>query len=106
MSEVTISELTLLQEGMSENQRMMFTTQYNAVKKDRGVSLILSILGGTLGIDRFYVGDTALGIVKLLTFGFFGLFWLVDLFLIMGVTDKKNRDKAYEIAASIKLLAA
>lgn len=105
MSEVTISELALLQSGMTDQQKMMFTTQYNSVKKDRTVALILSILVGTLGVDRFYVGDIVLGVVKFLTVGLCGVFWLIDLFLIMGKTDEVNRDKAHEIAASIKLSA-
>lgn len=37
--------------------------------KDPQTSLIVSILAGSLGIDRFMIGDTGLGIGKLLTCG-------------------------------------
>ena len=35
--------------------------------KDPQTSLIVSILGGSLGIDRFIIGDIGIGIAKLLT---------------------------------------
>ena len=58
--------------------------------KDPTVSLIISILVGGYGIDRFYIGDIGLGVAKLLTCGGFGVWWLVDLFLIMDRTRQKN----------------
>lgn len=54
------------------------------------VAFILSFFLGGLGIDRFYVGDVLLGVLKLITCGGFGIWWLVDLFLIMGVARRKN----------------
>lgn len=44
---------------------------------------LLSYFLGTLGIDRFYLGYTGLGIAKLLTFGGFGIWSLIDLILIL-----------------------
>ena len=44
--------------------------------------LILSILFGSLGVDRFMMGKVGTGILKLITFGGFGLWWLIDLILI------------------------
>ena len=61
--------------------------------KDPTISLILSIFVGSLGIDRFYVGDVGLGILKLITCGGCYVWWLIDLFLIMGVTKDKNLQK-------------
>ncbi|NBW28113.1 MAG: TM2 domain-containing protein [Flavobacteriaceae bacterium] len=61
--------------------------------KDPTTSLIISIVGGgTLGIDRFYIGDTGLGIGKLLTCGGIGIWTIVDWFLIMGATRNKNME--------------
>ena len=46
------------------------------------VTLLLSIFLGGLGIDRFYLGYTGLGILKLLTCGGVWIWWLIDLILI------------------------
>ena len=57
--------------------------------KDPTTSIIVSILAGALVIDLFLIGDTGLGIGKLLTCGGLGIWALVDLFLIMGATREK-----------------
>lgn len=86
---------------MTDQQKMMFLSQYNSEKKDRTIALVLSLLLGYIGVDRFYVGDTGLGILKLLTLGVCGIMTLVDWFLIMGRADEYNREKAREIATVI-----
>ncbi|MBK9094077.1 MAG: TM2 domain-containing protein [Anaerolineae bacterium] len=50
--------------------------------KSHTTAILLSIFVGVLGIDRFYLGYTGLGILKLVTGGGFGLWWLVDMILI------------------------
>lgn len=72
---------------LNESQwAMLSTIQF----KDPITSLILSLLLGYLGIDRFYIGDTGLGIGKLLTGGGCGVWTIVDWFLIMNATKEKN----------------
>lgn len=53
-----------------------------AEKKQFIVALLLSILLGGLGVDRFYLGYTGLGIAKLLTLGGCGVWALIDIILI------------------------
>jgi len=65
---------------------MISTIQF----KDPTTSLIVSILAGSLGIDRFIIGDSGLGIGKLLTCGGFGIWTIVDWFLISKATREKN----------------
>jgi TM2 domain-containing membrane protein YozV len=54
------------------------------------VALLLSIFLGSLGIDRFYMGYIGTGILKLITFGGFGIWWLIDLILIATKHDFKK----------------
>ena len=46
------------------------------------LTLVMSIIFGSLGVDRFIMGHIGLGILKLITFGGFGVWWLVDVILI------------------------
>lgn len=53
--------------------------------KNKTIALILSVLLGGLGIDRFYLGYTGMGILKLLTGGCLGILWIIDIvFIAMG----------------------
>ena len=63
-----------------------------AQMKDPIIVLVISFFLGGLGIDRFYLGDTGMGIGKLLTAGGCGIWALIDLFLIMGAAKQKNME--------------
>ncbi len=47
------------------------------------VALLLSIFLGTYGIDRFYLGYMGLGVAKLLTCGGCGVWWIIDIIMIV-----------------------
>jgi len=64
--------------------------------KSKTTTLILSILLGELGIDRFYLGYMGLGILKLITAGGFGIWWLVDIILIL--MDKMKTKDGQDLA--------
>jgi TM2 domain-containing membrane protein YozV len=68
---------------------MLSTAQF----KDPSMTLIISILAGSLGIDRFMIGDTGLGVGKLLTCGGFGIWAVIDWFQIQKATREKNMQK-------------
>ena len=61
--------------------------------KDPIVLLVVSLLIGSLGIDRFMVGDIGLGILKLLTLGLCGILTIIDWFLIMNRAKEVNFQK-------------
>ena len=71
-----------------DRSSVLHTTQF----KNPTTAIILSVLIGHFGIDRFYIGDTGLGIAKLLTCGGVGIWTLVDWFLIMGLARQRNYD--------------
>jgi TM2 domain-containing membrane protein YozV len=67
--------------------------------KDPTTMLIFSIFLGGLGIDRFMLGQTGLGVAKLLTAGGCGVWAFIDWFLIMNAAREINFEKFSQIAA-------
>ena len=84
------SQITFIRERLlaadDNKASMLHALQF----KDPTISLIISLFIGGWGIDRFYIGDTGLGIGKLVTCGGFGIWAIIDWFLIMGSTREKN----------------
>jgi hypothetical protein len=63
----------------------------NVSPKSRLATTILAWVLGGLAVDRFYTGHIALGILKLVTGGGFGIWWLID--FIMAVAGKRKDKK-------------
>lgn len=61
--------------------------------KDPLTSFLLAFFLGGLGVDRFYLGDTGLGVLKLLTCGGAGLWAFIDLFTAHSRARKVNLNK-------------
>jgi PGF-pre-PGF domain-containing protein len=72
--------------------------------KSKTIALVLSFFLGGLGVDRFYLGYTMLGVLKLITAGGLGVWWLVDLVLIAtGRLKPKDGEYASPKASEAKL---
>jgi len=58
------------------------------------VAFFFSFMWGTFGVDRFYMGYIGTGILKLVTLGGFGIWTIIDLFIIMAgaMTDKQGNE--------------
>ncbi|MBQ8656231.1 MAG: TM2 domain-containing protein [Prevotella sp.] len=67
--------------------------------KDPMIAIIISAIIGVYGIDRFYIGDVMMGVLKLITGGGCGIWWLIDIFLIMGAAKDKNYQKFVQSAS-------
>lgn len=67
---------------------------------DTTVVLLLSILTGSFGVDRFYLGDVGLGVCKLL-FGWLtlGIWPLLDIYFCFKKAQNRNLNKVLQILA-------
>ncbi|MBQ8044627.1 MAG: TM2 domain-containing protein, partial [Clostridia bacterium] len=79
---------------LKEKLRTMDEEKFNMIQamsfKDPTTILIVSIIVGILGIDRFMIGDTGMGVLKLLTAGCCGILWFIDMFTISKKVKEKN----------------
>ncbi len=60
--------------------------------------LLFSIFLGPYGVDRFMLGETGLGVLKLVTCGGAGIWTIVDWFLISDKTKEYNYQKFVQLA--------
>ena len=58
--------------------------------KDPTTILLVSIFLGSLGIDRFMLGETGMGILKLLTLGCCGILTIIDWFSVQKKAKELN----------------
>ena len=56
----------------------------SASPRSRGVALILGLLGGPLGLHRFYVGRPQSAVFMALTLGGLGVWWFYDMVLLVA----------------------
>ena len=73
--------------AMDESKLMMLQT---IELKDPTTILLVSIFLGSLGIDRFMLGDIGIGILKLLTCGVCGILTIIDWFTVSKKTKELN----------------
>lgn len=75
--------------------------------KNPTTALILSIFLGTLGVDRFYIGHVGLGVAKLLLAWLtFGIWTIIDWFLIINATKKANLSALNKALATMTVSSA
>jgi TM2 domain-containing membrane protein YozV len=88
----------LIREKMVQANDSRYATISSIELKDPTTMLLVSIFLGEFGVDRFMMGDTGMGILKLLTAGLCGVLWLID---IIGIT---NKVKEYNYNELMKIL--
>lgn len=88
--EMMIEEVKQKLESLDENKEsMLMSTEW----KNPTVALLFAFFLGGLGADRFWLGETGLGIAKLVTCAGVGFWGLIDLFTAMKRAKTYNYNK-------------
>lgn len=85
--------LTNIQKQISHLSTSQQTYLSTLQLKDPTLALLLSFFFGTFGVDRFYIGNITLGILKFLTIGGCGIWTIIDWFIMMKTTRQQNLEK-------------
>mgnify|MGYP000395148505 FL=1 len=83
-------KIMYLKEKLAAMDESKFTMVSTVELKDPTTILLVSIFLGSLGIDRFMLGDTGMGILKLLTGGCCGILTIIDWFTVSKKTKELN----------------
>lgn len=90
------SKLPLIKDALAKLDESKFIYLQSVEYKDPTTVLILSILLGTLGIDRFILNDAGMGVLKLLTCGGCYIWWILDMINAQERTQEYNFKKLTE----------
>ena len=86
-----------LKERLEKMDESKYTMLSSMELKDPTTFLLVSLLTGSLGIDRFMLGDTGMGILKLLTGGCCGILTIVDWFTIQKKVREANFNRVISL---------
>ena len=91
---------------LPESQRSNVLMTLKGRQKSAVVAFVLDLFLGALGAHHFYLGKTTMGVIYLFTLGFLGIGPLMDLFLVWGATEKKNKEIAVEIISEFQAISS
>lgn len=83
-------KIVFLKQKLLEMEESKFSLISSVEFKDPTTILLVSIFLGTLGIDRFMLGETGMGILKLLTLGVCGILTIIDWFSVQKKAKELN----------------
>ena len=86
-------KIMYIKEKLTDMDESKLTMLQTIELKDPTTILLVSIFLGGLGIDRFMLGDTGMGILKLLTGGVCGILTIIDWFTVSNKTKELNFNK-------------
>lgn len=83
-------KIVFLKQKLLEADESKFALASSVEFKDPTTILLVSLFLGSLGIDRFMLGETGMGVLKLLTCGVCGILTIVDWFSVQKKAKEIN----------------
>ena len=83
-------KIVFLKQKLADADENKFALVSSVEFKDPTTILLVSLFLGTLGIDRFMLGETGMGILKLLTGGLCGILTIIDWFTVQKKAKEIN----------------
>ncbi len=96
-------EMQQLIRSLPRESQAAFMVQYNAQRKNPTTAVVLALLLGGLGVHKFYLEQTGMGILYLLFSwtGIPGIVAFIEAFTISRKAIQMNRQVARETAATL-----
>ncbi len=90
-------KITYIMSKLEQTPEEKFPLISSLELKEPSTMLLISIFVGSWGIDRFLLGETGMGILKLLTGGLCGILTIIDWFTV----SKKVKERNYNALMTI-----
>lgn len=90
-------KIVFIKEKLKNVDEERFALVSSVEFKDPTTILLVSLFLGGLGIDRFMLGETGMGILKLLTCGLCGILTIIDWFSVQKKAKELNFNKLMTI---------
>lgn len=89
---------------LTQDQRMMFDNEYAKKEKKVLTAYLLLIFLGVLGIHKFYLKKTGLGVAYLFTWGLLTIGVIIDLFTTVKDVAELNERTAKDVIMEVKMI--
>ena len=96
----------LIKQTFTTKELQLLDGEFNKRKKSTSTSWLLWVFLGGLGGHRYYLGKIGTAILMTITLGCFGLWTLIDAFLLSGNIRKANEQIEMEIIEKIQTMRA
>ena len=88
---------------LTQQELLILQSEVDKKGKKKAPAWLLWLFTGGIGGHRYYMGDIGYAIAMTLTLGGFGLWTLIDAFLINGAIDKKNEEIERNVIVTLGL---
>ena len=91
-------------QDFTTKELQLLASEMDKQKKSSTTAWLLWFFLGGLGGHRYYLGRTGTAIIMTLTLGCFGIWTIIDLFLLSGMIKKTNEKVEGNIVDQINLM--